>query len=176
MPDNLDLGMLKELLDTYRGMMFKIAFGILHKKSDAEDVVQDAFLWIINNLNKISEIPCNKRAYYIASIIEHRSLNYIRKQKRHPTDDIDEYPELKSEYSLEKTVSEKITVDNLKQAMKKMSDRDRCLLQLFYFEDKSYQEISKIMGLSKSNVGVALQRAREHLKKILEEEGFSYDL
>lgn len=176
MPDNLDIGLLKELFETYREMMFKIAMGILHNKSDAEDVVQDAFLWIINNLSKILEIPCNKRAAYIATIIEHRSLNMINKQNRHPTDDIDEHAELKSDYSLKETVSEKITVDYIKQAMRKMSERDRYILQLFYFEDKSCLEISEIMGFPENHVSVYLQRARKRLKKILEKEGFSYDL
>ncbi len=176
MPGNLDADLLNELFEAYRDMMLKIAMGILHNKSDAEDVVQDAFLWIINNLEKISQISCNKRASYIATIIEHSSLNLINKHNRHPTDDIDEHAKLKSDYSLEEAVSEKITVDQIKQAMLKMSDRDRYILQLFYFEDKSYSEISKIMDFPKSSVGAYLHRALEGLKKILEKEGFSFDL
>ena len=176
MPDNPDMGLLKELFETYRDMMFKIAMGILRNKSDAEDVVQDAFLWICNNLEIFSRISCNKRAAYIATIIEHRSLNLINKQHRHPTDDIDDYSELKSDYSLEESVSEQITVDNIKHAMRKMSQRDRYILQLFYFEEKSYSEISEIMGFPESQISVYLHRARERLKKILEKEGFGDDL
>ncbi len=176
MPDNLDADLLNELFETYREMMYNIALGILNNKSDAEDVVQDAFLWIINNIENYSRIPCNKRAAYIATIIEHIALNLINKQRRHPTDDIDEHAELKLDYSLEEAVSEKITVDQIKQAMLKMSDRDRYILQLFYFEGKSYSEISEIMRFPKSSVGAYLHRALEHLKKILEKEGFSYDL
>ena len=54
--------LISELFTEYRQMMFKIALGILHNKSDAEDVIQNAFMWIINNLDKITQIPCNKRA------------------------------------------------------------------------------------------------------------------
>lgn len=176
MPDDLDKDLIEDLFKKYEQMMCDVALGILHNRTDAEDAVQDAFLWIINNPSKIIEIPCNKRASYIATIIEHISLNLINKQRRHPTDDIDEHAELKLDYSLEETVSEKITVEEMKQAIRRMSQKDQYILQLFYFEGKSYSEISEIMRLPKNNVGTYLHRALEHLKKILEEEGFSYDL
>ena len=67
--------LISKLFAEYRQMMFKIAMGILHNKSDAEDVVQEAFLWIINNLDKILQIPCCKRGSYFASIIEHRAID-----------------------------------------------------------------------------------------------------
>lgn len=43
MPGNSDDKLISELFVEYRQMMFKMAIGILHNKSDAEDVVQDAF-------------------------------------------------------------------------------------------------------------------------------------
>lgn len=46
-------GLLSERFTEYKQMMFKIAFGILNIKPDAEDAVQDAFLWFINDLEKV---------------------------------------------------------------------------------------------------------------------------
>lgn len=102
MPRNSDDKLISELFVEYRQMMFKIAFGILDNKSDTEDVVQDAFLWIINNLDKISQIPCNKRACYFATITEHLSLNAINKQRIHPTDDINGHADISSDLFVEK--------------------------------------------------------------------------
>lgn len=87
--------------------------GILHNKSDSEDVVQDAYLWIINNLDKISQIACNKRACYFANITEHFALNIINRRRAHPTDDIDEREELSSYISVENYVAN-ITVGEIK--------------------------------------------------------------
>ncbi len=101
--------LISKLFAEHRQMMFKIAMGILHNKSDVEDVVQDAFLWIINNLDKISQIPCNRRACYFANIIEYRSLNLINRRRAHPTDDIDEYKDLSCDISVEKAAVERIT-------------------------------------------------------------------
>ncbi len=175
MPKKPDDSLLSELFTEYRQMMFKIAMGILHNKSDAEDIVQDAFLWIINNLEKISQIPCNERGNYFASIIEHRSLNKIKKQKSHPTDDIDEHQELNSDVSVEEAAIDKITVEKIKQTLNLLTEKDRYILQLHFFEQMNDSEISEIMGIPKQNVRVYVHRARKRLLKILKKEGINYD-
>ena len=155
--------------------MFKIAMGILHNKSDAEDVVQDAFMWIINNLDKITQIPCNKRACYFANIIEHRSLNLINKRRAHPTDDIDECEELSSDISVENTSIVNITIEEIKQIIHTMSVKDRLILRLYLFEERSYKEISNIAGISERNARVSVHRARKKLAKLLKEKGIDYE-
>jgi len=154
-----------ELFAKHRQIMFKIAFGILHNKSDAEDIVQESFLWIINNLDKISQIPCNKRACYFASITEHLSLNAINKQRTHPTDDIDEHADISSDISVEKNAVDKITIDEVKRIIRTMSETDRLMLRLYLFEGRSYKEISRIAGISEGNARVCVYRARNRLAK-----------
>lgn len=166
---------LRELFKSYRQMMFKIAVGILHNNSDAEDAVQDAFLYIIKNLEKISQIPCNKRACYFANIIEHISLNIINRKRVHPTDDIDEYDELNSNISVEKTAVGNITVDEIKQAIRAMSEKDRLLLRLYLFEKLSYKEISETTGISEGNARTYVHRAKKRLAGLLREKGIDYE-
>ena len=152
--------------------MFKNALGILHNKSDAEDVVQEAFSWIINNSEKVSQIPGDKMAFYIAAIVEHRSLNHIKKQKNHPTDDIDEHPELCSNISVEETAIGKFTVEKVKETVNNMpQQKDRYILQLRLFEEMTDSEISEIMGIPEKNVHVYYHRARNRLIEILKKEG-----
>jgi len=176
MSDSLKMDLVKELFETYREMMFKIALGILHNKSDAEDVVQDAFLWIINNLEKILKIPCYERGNYFASIIEHRSIDICRKHKNHPVEDIEEQYELSSNESLEETVLSSVTVDEIKDAMNELSNTDYVLLYLYLFKDMSPIEISKVIGISEKNIRVYIQRARERFMKILHKRGIDYDV
>lgn len=168
--------LITELFNSYRHMMYKIALGILHNKSDAEDVVQDAFLYIINNLEKILQIPCNKRACYFANITEHLSLNVINKRRRHPANDIDEYEDLDSDIFVEETALQNLTIDEMKRAIDKMSAKDRLFLQLYFFEEKSYAEISEIAGISGGNARVCVHRARKRLIKILKKRGIEYDI
>ncbi len=176
MPDNLDMGLLKDLFDTYRGMMFKIAMGILHNISDAEDVVQDAFLWIINHIEKISQIPCNERGNYFATIIEHRSIDIYRRRNAHPVEDIEEQYELSSNESVEEKVLSNVTVDEIKNAMNELSNMDYEMLYLYLFKDMSPKEISRAIGISEKNIRVYIQRARKRFAIILQKRGIGYDV
>lgn len=175
MSDNPDGEVLNELFKTYREMMFKIAIGILHNDSDAEDAVQDAFLYIINNLEKISQIPCNKRACYFANIIEHKSIDIYRKKTNHPTEDIDEHFDLRSDENVEEEVLSTITVDEIKSVMNKLSDREYDMLYLYLFEEKSPKDIGETLGISESDIRTYVKRARNRLDDLLRKKGIDYD-
>lgn len=171
MPDWLNSELIEELFQTYRGMMFKIAMSILHNESDAEDAIQDAFLWVINNFSKISQIPCYERQFYFVNITKHKSIDIWRKRKRHPVEDIDEHFEIEGENSTEESAFSNITVEQIKDALSEMSDSDYDLLYLYLFEEKSPKEISQIFGISGKTVRVYIQRAKERLAEILRKRG-----
>lgn len=176
MPGNSDKDkLISELFAEYKQMMFKVAFGILHNEADAEDAVQNSFLWIINNCEKISQIPCNKRACYFATITEHLSLNAINKQRTHPTDDIEEHTDIGSDISVEKNAVDKIIIDEVKQIIRTMPTTDRLMLRLYLFEGRNYKEISRIAGISEENARIRVYRARKRLAKLLKERGIDYE-
>lgn len=176
MSKNPDEDFIKKLFSDYRQMMFKVAYNILGNRSDSEDAVQDAFLWIINNIEKIYEIPCNERANYFASIIEHRSIDIYRKRNAHPTEDIEEQYDLNSNEDLEKTVISDMTVDEIKSAMNELSNMDYEILYLYLFKKLTPKEISKAMDISELNIRVYIYRARKRLIKILKKRGIGYDI
>ena len=171
-----DDSLLNELFTEYRQMMFKIALNILHNKSDAEDAVQDAFLWIINNLEKISQIPCYERDNYFASITEHRSIDILRKRNRHPTEDIEEQYELSSDERVEESALSSVTVEEIKSALNELSNRDYELLYLYLFKEMTPKEIGEAMGISENNIRVYVQRARKRFAKILHKRGLDYEI
>ncbi len=51
-------------------------------------------------------------------------------------------------------------------AIKKLEEAERGFI-LLYLEDKSYKEMSSILGISESNVGVKLNRIKKKLKSIM---------
>lgn len=175
MPGGSNEEFLKELFDNYRQMMFKIAFGILHNNADAEDVVQSAFLWIINNLEIVSQKPCNERGAYFASIIEHRCIDILRKRKNHPNEDIEEQYDLSSDECVEDKALSSVTVDEIKSAMDELSDRDYELFYMYLFKEMSPKEVGEAMGISENNARVNIHRARKRFIKILRKRGIDYD-
>ncbi|MDE7229504.1 MAG: sigma-70 family RNA polymerase sigma factor [Oscillospiraceae bacterium] len=171
-----DDSLLSGLFTEYRQMMFKIALNILHNRSDAEDVVQDAFLWIINNIVKISQIPCYERGNYFASITEHRSIDVLRKRSRHPTEDIEEQYELSSDERVEESALSSVTVEEIKSALNELSNRDYELLYLYLFKEMTPKEIGEAMGISENNIRVYVQRARKRFAKILHKRGLDHEI
>lgn len=176
MPKNSDNEFVNELFKTYRQMMFKIALGILHNETDAEDVVQDAFLWIINNLDKVSQIPCCERGGYFASIIEHRAIDLCRKRNNHPTDDIDEQFNLISSENIEESAISNMTVEEIERALNELSKRDSEILYYLLFMDYAPKEIAKVLGVSERNISMYITRARKRLIKVLKKRGFTNEL
>ena len=62
--------------------------------------------------------------------------------------------------------TEKEQIDLLYKAIKQLSDSDRAII-LLYLEKKSYQEISEILGMTVSNVGVKVNRLKDKLKTMI---------
>lgn len=163
--------LIRELFITYRQMMYKTALGILHNRPDAEDAVQNTFLQIINDLERIARIPSNERALYFTYITEHNAINIYRKKNAHPTEDIDEHFELDSGTSVEDEALSRLSADEIRSALADLSDRDHDLLYLYLFKEMNYREISGIMDIPEDYVRVYVQRARKRFIKILKKRG-----
>lgn len=175
MPDISDRELIKNLFETYRQAMYKVALGILHNSHDAEDAVQNAFLSIINNLNKISLIPCNERVFYFVKITENASIDILKKQNKHPAEDISEHEIISSDGTAEEKAIGNITVEEIKEALKELSERDYSILYCYLFKQMKPKEISEALGIPECNIHVYLKRARERFTKILKQRGYDYD-
>ena len=69
-------------------------------------------------------------------------------------------------------ISSNYDADNIKEALRKLSDKYKELIVLRYFEDKEYDEISDILKIPIGTVSGRLNRAKAKLKEIfLEEDG-----
>lgn len=72
-----------------------------------------------------------------------------------------EYPEQKDELLDEKLKS-------LYEAIAQLSEIEKAVIML-HLDEHSYQDISKIMGITESNVGVKINRIKKKLKEILQQ-------
>lgn len=176
MSNKSDDKLISELFRRYRQTMLKNALKILGCRPEAEDAVQDAFLHIIKNPKNISSLPWEQQPFYLMSVIENVCFNSLKKKNRHPTEDIDKYYELALNYSVEKKVDEKILLDEVKSALKLLSERDYGIMYLLYFEGMRPAEIAKALDISEKNIYKYIDRAKNRLKKILNERSIHYDL
>jgi len=61
------------------------------------------------------------------------------------------------------------SLDELYDAIRKLSEVDRAVI-LLYLEDKSYREIGEIIGANPNNIGVRINRIKERLRRLIDEE------
>lgn len=71
---------------------------------------------------------------------------------------------------MEQTNDEEMQLQLLYKAMGQLNEIDRAMVML-YLEDKSYDEMEAILGISQNNLRVKMNRVREKLRKLIKQEG-----
>lgn len=79
--DESDKDKFERLYLNYRQTMFYAANRILHDTHLAEDAVHQAFLRVIDHLDKINENDGHKTRAFLVVIVEHLSIDLYRKRK-----------------------------------------------------------------------------------------------
>ena len=155
------------LVSRYSEKIFRYAKRFLYNPEDAEDATQDVFLKTYENIQSFNT---NKRfSPWIYRVAHNTFINIIRKKKREKIEFIDldtVLPHFVSHNTLEKDISDKFDLKLLENDIKKLSVKYREIIVLYYFEEKNYAEISDILNIPVSTVGVRLKRAKEKLTNI----------
>lgn len=165
---NGDTAAFSILVDQYKILVFTLALRMLKNREEAEEVAQDTFIKIFKSLSKFKGDA--KLSSWIYRVTYNTCLDSLKKRKKeYNTVAIDEYTEHQV-----KTVDnalDKLEASERKQAVKDCIERlpseDSFLMTLYYFEELSLEEISKIIGLTTNNVKVKLFRSRKKLATIL---------
>jgi len=154
--------------------MLYIANSILHDKHLAEDAVSEAFIKIIDNLDKIEEVNSYRTRGFVVIIVRNISLNILKKQKHiELQDDLTSYSE--DEDSFLDTITTMEAYDKIVEAISKLNKNYSDILYLKLYMKYSYDDIAKILGISKENARMRFSRARKALKEQLLKEGYFYE-
>lgn len=146
----------------YKGLMFHIAYEILHNEQDAEDAVHEAFISISENIKKFYDPICPKTHSYIVTIVENKAIDQYRKGKKHQT------VELLDE--IQGTVASYDGDNTLAACILKLPARYREMILLRYYHGYSVKEIASMMDISLTAAIKLNQRAKSKLEKLCKEE------
>lgn len=171
---NGDKAALSELVNKYSERIYNLALRILRKKEDAEDILQETFLTVVEKLHTFD----GRSSFFtwIYRIATNASLMRIRKKKL-VFQEIVENPE----YS--ENIESRIFVDwsqdpsinlydqeiktKIDEAVNKLSDIYRSVFVLRDIEGLSIKETSTILNITEENVKIRLRRARQFLRDYL---------
>jgi len=157
----------KILVERYQQKIFSYLYHFLYQDRDtAEDITQSVFLKAYQNLNKVdTNRPFQPWLYRIA---HNEAANYIRFRSRKKEvglygdqwDQIAGVEEKKNQERMENR-------DLVHFALGKIKTEYREILLLYFYEEKSYEEISMILEININTVGTMLKRAKEQVEKRL---------
>ncbi|MAX70064.1 MAG: RNA polymerase [Flavobacteriaceae bacterium] len=158
------------LVDRYKDLVFTLALRMLKHREEAEEVAQDTFVKVFRSLNRFK--GDSKFSTWIYKVTYNTCLDRIKKNKKYQSDvAIDDYTFNKLD-TIDNALENLITNEKntlIRQCIDKLPEDSSALLTLFYFEELSLEEISKIINVEANTVKVKLYRARKKLAVILEQ-------
>ena len=153
-----------DLVDKYQVRVFNFVLNILRNEEDAYEVVQDTFLKVHKSLNTFRNE--SKLSTWMLRIAYYACLTRLRKVKPNLVD-IDNH----SGHLNENNVNEQSELNDMRsvltKAMDQLSDDEKGIVTLFYYNEQSVKEICEISGLTDSNVKIILHRSRKKLNQAL---------
>jgi len=151
-----------EILSNYQGILHKVNLIYFRNKSDREDNFQEIIyqLWKsfpgLQNRNSIGS--------WIYAVSINTSISRLKRESR--IEYREKLPESIDRYDIVEELSFNENQRVLLQAIYHLNEIDKSIM-LLYLEEKSYDDIAEILGITKSNVGVRINRAKELLKQNL---------
>jgi RNA polymerase sigma-70 factor (ECF subfamily) len=165
-----NLSNFRKLVEQTSPFAFSVAFRMLGDEDQAKDVVQETMVTIWQELNKIRSSEVYKT--WIYRIVLNKCYDQLRKRKRNPEIIADEKTwKLLSDRIYENPSAE---LENTETARiinllsERLSPKQKAVFVLSDLEEMSGDEISEILGMSKSGIKSNLHYARKNISEMIE--------
>ena len=157
----------QSFIEQYQRLVSHIVFRMINKEQDREDICQDVFLKVYQNLSSFKFEA--KLSTWIAKIAYNTCINYLEKMKVPLFNDIsaDEFRFLGNNITPDKFTEERDISLRLQIEIDNMPVQFRTILTLFHLDEMSYNEIAEVLQLPEGTVKSYLFRARKQLKERL---------
>jgi RNA polymerase sigma-70 factor, ECF subfamily len=181
-----DFAAFEAIVAKFQGRVFGLARRITGQQQDAEDVVQQTFLSVIEHLDEFRAE--SSFATWILRIAANHALKILRKRRGLPTVPLDAsaeddsyagvpHPDFIAQWrdNPEDLAQQAETKKLLESSLAELDDKYRVVFVLRDIEGLSTKETAELIGISEANVKVRLLRARlllrEKLTRIFGDDG-----
>ena len=151
-----------KIVNTYGNTVYRIAYGYCRHTSDAEDVVQNVFIKLLQTKTAFQDEEHIRK--WLIRVAANESKNLCKsfwRKKMLPLESSEEAWQEMFEYP---------ECSRLYEAVMELPDKYRIVIHLYYYEDYSVKEIAEILRLKETTVQTRLMRARGKLKVKLKED------
>ena len=159
-----------KFVDHYKGLVFTLALRMMKHREEAEEVAQDTFVKAYKSLDGFK--GDSKFSTWMYRITYNTCLDRIKKNKRkHQEVEINEFTINKLE-TIDNALTQMVEKERqqmVKECIESLPSEESFMLTLYYYDDLSLDEISKIVDLPSNTIKVRLFRSRKKLANILKE-------
>lgn len=143
-----------------------------NSREEAEDVLQDVFIKVYQNLNSFD--PKLKFSSWIYRITHNEVISAFRKNKNKSQAmswDVDNkiIEQITADFDIKQEVDNDIMSQQVKEILKKMDYKYAQVLELKFLENKSYKEISDILQKPENTIATWINRAKKQFKAKLDQ-------
>ena len=160
----------RALVDKYAYYIHAIALRYARNRQDAQDIVQDTFIRIFQNLHQYNH-NLGEFKSWIATITVRVALNKYKNfynSRELPTEEWTKEPEM------EPAVYTSLRMEQLLEIISLLPDKYRTIFNLYCIDGYSHKEISRDLGIPEGTSRAILSRAKIKLRKILVEK-YAFD-
>ena len=154
----------KELYDLFAPAMFKVCLRYALDEAAAQDIFQDAFVKIFQNLNRIdssAHLPG-----WIKKIVVYTAIDFLRSSAKYAQhQNIDQAYQLAS---TDQTVFQHLGAEEIMSLVQKLPPRARMVFNLYVMEGYSHKEIGALLHINEGTSKSQLFEAKRALQKAIE--------
>lgn len=162
-----DQSKFEQIYCKYRVLMYRVAYGVMNNRQDAEDAVQNAFVRIYDHISDIGEIDSPRTRSFLMVVTRNVCLNELRSKRHDNSENIDEL-DIASELSVEDAALSEMGVTEIKNALGTLPVNYRDILYLTVFREYDLHSAAELLGITYENAKQRLQRARRKLAELIE--------
>ncbi len=147
-----------ELVTKYKDVIFKVCY-ICAEKDDVEDCYQEVLIQIWRSLPKFRGESSITTWIYRISL--NTCISHVRKNTKGNINKVS----LLDVNLWENDIEKKQQVDEMYSLINKLNKLEKAVI-LLWLEDRNYEEIASVIGITKANVAVKINRIKEKLRKL----------
>ncbi len=159
-----DKELYSEIIRRYETKLSHYLKKFFRNQDELEDVLQEVFIKVYRNLYGFD--VDKKFSSWVYRITHNEAINHIKKNsKKNISLEETEWDIVDEKFDLNEHIDNKQVREKVSRGLSELKEKYREPLILYYFEQKSYEEISEILRLPRSTVGVLIMRGKERLKE-----------
>lgn len=158
-----------EIVELYKKKVYYIAYDICCDHHEAEDISQEVFIKVFKFIDKFRLDA--KLSTWIYRISVNTSISAVRKHKKKQvfmeTAQMETLPPESPVGGPEEQATLDLLQQQVRQALPGLSNKERTVFTMRYFNDFKLMEIAEIMDISINTIKTLLLRAKKKLRKKL---------